>query len=71
MQDMSKKLHFTKPTRDLRSRLVPNSRALEEAGAEEKELLAFVDLLEKCLQLDSTRRIAPKEALNHPFIRGI
>jgi serine/threonine-protein kinase PRP4 len=68
---MSKKLHFTKPTRDLRSRLVPNSRAVDDVGGEEKELLAFVDLLDKCLQLDSTRRITPKEALNHPFIRGI
>jgi serine/threonine protein kinase len=29
-----------------------------------------VDLLDKCLTLDPSRRIQPREALNHPFIRG-
>ncbi|KAG8830078.1 U4/U6 small nuclear ribonucleoprotein prp4 [Serendipita sp. 399] len=70
--DPNKKLHFTKATRDLRSRLLPNSRSGDDAGAaaEEKEILALVDLLDKCLQLDPTRRITPKEVLLHPFIRG-
>lgn len=38
---------------------------------EEMKLIAnFIDLLEKCLMLDPARRIQPREALNHPFIRG-
>jgi serine/threonine-protein kinase PRP4 len=35
-----------------------------------KVSLAFVDLLDKCLTLDPAKRITPKEALNHPFVRG-
>jgi len=35
-----------------------------------KMLLGFVDLLDKCLMLDSSKRITPREALVHPFIRG-
>lgn len=37
---------------------------------EMKLLLSFVDLLDKCLALDPSRRLTPKEALAHPFIRG-
>ena len=37
---------------------------------ENKLLMSFVDLLDKCLVLDPTKRITPKEALIHPFIRG-
>jgi serine/threonine-protein kinase PRP4 len=37
---------------------------------EHKLLVSFVDLLDKCLLLDPARRISPKEALVHPFIRG-
>jgi serine/threonine-protein kinase PRP4 len=33
-----------------------------------KELHTFVDLLEKCLQLDPVKRISPNDALRHPFI---
>lgn len=40
-------------------------------GDEEMKLVAsFIDLLDKCLTLDPTRRITPREALAHPFIRG-
>jgi serine/threonine-protein kinase PRP4 len=69
---MSKKLHFTKATKDLRSRLLPRSKedANDVAAGEEKDLSSFIDLLDKCLLLDPTRRITPKEALLHPFIRG-
>ncbi|PVF99503.1 kinase-like protein [Serendipita vermifera] len=70
--DLSKKLHFTKATKDLRSRLLPRSKvdANDVAAGEERDLLSFIDLLDKCLLLDPTRRITPKEALLHPFIRG-
>jgi serine/threonine-protein kinase PRP4 len=37
---------------------------------EMKLLTSFIDLLDKCLALDPARRITPKEALIHPFIRG-
>lgn len=35
-----------------------------------KLVMSFIDLLDKCLSLDPARRISPKEALVHPFIRG-
>ncbi|BGP53647.1 U4/U6 small nuclear ribonucleoprotein prp4 [Rhodotorula sphaerocarpa] len=60
----------SKPTADLRSRLMPPgvTRRLKE---DEARLLAnFVDLLEKMLSLEPGRRPSPKELLNHPFIRG-
>jgi serine/threonine-protein kinase PRP4 len=37
---------------------------------ERKLLTSFADLLDRCLALDPTRRITPKEALVHPFLRG-
>lgn len=37
---------------------------------ESKLLVSFVDLLDKCLVLDPAKRMTPKEALVHPFIRG-
>ena len=37
---------------------------------ERKLLTSFVDLLDRCLALDTARRITPKEALVHPFLRG-
>jgi serine/threonine-protein kinase PRP4 len=35
-----------------------------------KMISTFTDLLEKCLSLDPAKRITPREALMHPFIRG-
>jgi len=37
---------------------------------EKKLIISFTDLLDKCLALDPMRRITPREALAHPFIRG-
>ncbi|KAK7040325.1 U4/U6 small nuclear ribonucleoprotein prp4 [Paramarasmius palmivorus] len=67
--DVVKKVHISKPVRDLRSRLMPPA-SVKMKDEESKLLLAFVDLLDKCLALDPARRITPKEALTHPFIRG-
>jgi len=61
-------MSITKPKRDMRARIVPTPSKLKED--ELKVLLAFVDLLDKCLALDPAKRITPKEALNHPFVRG-
>ena len=69
LQDVVKKVHITKPTRDLRQRLLPPS-SVKLKDDEMKSLLAFIDLLEKCTALDPAKRITPKEALSHPFIRG-
>ena len=38
----------------------------EEVGM----VTSFIDLLDRCLALDPSRRITPKDALNHPFLRG-
>ena len=63
-----KKVHITKPSRDLRARLLPHSVSVSDEEA--KTMTQFIDLLEKCLMLYPARRITPKEALVHPFIRG-
>jgi serine/threonine-protein kinase PRP4 len=55
-----------KPVRDLRSRLMPKGKKLDEQ--EKKELEMFLDLLDKCLDLRPEKRITPVEALKHPFI---
>jgi serine/threonine-protein kinase PRP4 len=71
-------VHITKPTRDLRSRLLPSastSSAAAKNREKEKEdemrlITSFIDLLDKCLALDPARRITAKEALAHSFVRG-
>ncbi|KAI0738089.1 kinase-like protein [Daedaleopsis nitida] len=67
--DAVRKVHVTKPSRDLRQRLMPSS-SVKLKDEESKLLVSFVDLLDKCLALDPSKRITPKEALVHPFIRG-
>jgi serine/threonine-protein kinase PRP4 len=68
-QDVVRKVHISKPTRDLRARLMPPS-SMQMNDDERKLLTSFADLLDRCLALDPTRRITPKEALVHPFLRG-
>ncbi|KAM3138802.1 hypothetical protein pb186bvf_009005 [Paramecium bursaria] len=53
-----------KPTRSLNFLLKDNNLGPEE----QKKLLHFKDLLDKCLQLDPKNRITPEEAIRHPFI---
>lgn len=55
-----------KPVRDLRSRLMPKDKRMNEQ--ERKELELFADLLEKCLDPRPDKRITPNDALKHPFI---
>ncbi len=66
MQDIVKTLAFSKPTRDLRTRLTSASKGLTDV--ETKELALFTDLLDRCLALNPEKRITPNEALKHPFI---
>ncbi|KAI4144429.1 MAG: hypothetical protein LQ341_002663 [Variospora aurantia] len=65
-KDVVRVLNFTKPTRDLRSRLVGNAKGMNEV--EVKELYSFIDLLERCLNLNAEKRCTPMEALKHSFI---
>jgi serine/threonine-protein kinase PRP4 len=55
-----------KPVRDLRTRLMPKGKKMDEG--ERKELELFLDLLDRCLDLRPEKRITPAEALRHPFI---
>ena len=68
-QDVVRQVHITKPSRDLRARLMPPASA-KMKDDEAKILTSFIDLLDKCLTLDPAKRLTPKDALVHPFIRG-
>ncbi|MCJ1302705.1 U4/U6 small nuclear ribonucleoprotein prp4 [Hypocenomyce scalaris] len=67
-KDVVRILNFTKPTRDLRTRLLTNAKGMSEWTTEMKELNMFVDLLDRCLNLNPEKRCTPAEALKHPFI---
>ncbi|KAJ9134086.1 Serine/threonine-protein kinase prp4 [Pleurostoma richardsiae] len=58
-------LTMTKPTRDLRTRLMTASSGMDDA--EVRQLNHFHDLLDRCLNLNPEKRITPAEALKHPF----
>ena len=66
LQDVVKILNFTKPTRELRGRLLATGATLPDS--ELRELNLFVDLLDKCLNMNPEKRCTPTEALKHPFI---
>ncbi|KAK3050862.1 U4/U6 small nuclear ribonucleoprotein prp4 [Extremus antarcticus] len=63
-----RQLNFNKTAvgKDLRARLSGTTKGMK--AEEVKEHAAFVDLMEKCLQLDPARRVSPSEALRHSFI---
>ncbi|KAF8420638.1 kinase-like domain-containing protein [Tirmania nivea] len=65
-RDVVRIMNFNKPTRELRSRLLSSTSHLPEL--EMKELNLFIDLLDKCLNLNPEKRCTPAEALKHPFI---
>ncbi|KAJ3059069.1 U4/U6 small nuclear ribonucleoprotein prp4 [Quaeritorhiza haematococci] len=69
-KEIVRKLTITKPTRDLKSRLMPSSDLSRMTDEEVKTVGNFVDLLERCLHLNPEKRITPREALVHPFITG-
>ncbi|KAG5439629.1 hypothetical protein PCK2_000763 [Pneumocystis canis] len=63
--DIAKVVAISKPVRDLRSRLSSH------LSTEDPKLMKnFIDLLERCLDLDPERRLTAYDALKHPFIRG-
>jgi serine/threonine-protein kinase PRP4 len=56
-------LPMTKPTRDLRTRVM----AVPSPTDDPEDRNQFVDLLEQCLALNPDKRIKPADALKHPF----
>lgn len=65
-KEVTRLLNFTKPTRDLKTRLMANVKGMGDA--EMKELNLFADLLDRCLNIHPEKRCTPSEALKHPFI---
>lgn len=65
-RDVVKILNFNKPTRELKPRLLAINSQMQDS--EIKELNLFIDLLDKCLNLNPEKRCTPAEALKHPFI---
>ncbi|EED19579.1 serine/threonine protein kinase (Prp4), putative [Talaromyces stipitatus ATCC 10500] len=71
---VTKILDFKKPTRDLKSRLMGSGITGSKGGSkgmtegETKELAQFVDLLDRCLNVNPEKRCTPLEALKHPFL---
>lgn len=67
--DVTRKLVIAKPTRDVRARILAANGG-KVADDDSKLIVSFIDLIDRCLTLDPTRRITPKEALMHPFVRN-
>lgn len=65
-KDKIRVLETIQPTVDLMHRLKKNQK-LDEA--QKRKLLQFKDLLDKMLVLDPSKRITPKDALKHDFVK--
>ncbi|SJX62446.1 related to mRNA splicing-associated serine-threonine protein kinase [Sporisorium reilianum f. sp. reilianum] len=70
-QSVVRRVMLHKPTLDLRSRLLPTEAAKQLKADELKMMNHFVDLLERCLELDPAKRIKPKDALEHAFVAHV
>ena len=67
-QNIAKVTPISKPTKDLKSRLLPSINEQRTMKDDEiKSIYNFVDLLDKMLMLDPQKRISAKDALSHPF----
>ncbi|KNE69976.1 CMGC/DYRK/PRP4 protein kinase [Allomyces macrogynus ATCC 38327] len=64
-KEVVRAVQFKGPVRDLRARV---GAAADPVDA--KLVAQFVDLLEKCLHLNPEKRMAPADALRHPFLTG-
>ena len=68
LQNIAKVTPISKPTKDLKSRLLPSINEQRSMKDDEiKSIYNFVDLLDKMLMLDPQKRISAKDALSHPF----
>ncbi len=70
-QNVVRRVMLHKPTSDLRSRLLPGDATRKLKADEAKTMNHFIDLLERCLELDPAKRIKSKDALEHPFLAHI
>lgn len=72
-QDIIKTINILKPTRELKTRIFSSATTsgIADNSAEVKELHLFIDLLDKCLNLNPEKRCTPTEALRHPFISRV
>lgn len=66
-KDVIRKIQISKPTKDLKSRLMPYTADM--APADVVQVNHFINLLDRCLHLNPEHRITPLEALAHPFIK--
>ncbi|KAL9537557.1 hypothetical protein MBANPS3_011670 [Mucor bainieri] len=67
--EVVKKLTILKPTRDVKTRILAATTP-NMPDDETRLVMAFIDLLDKCLALSPDKRMTPHEALGHPFITG-
>ncbi|KAF8936747.1 U4/U6 small nuclear ribonucleoprotein prp4 [Dissophora ornata] len=66
-KDVIRTIQYSKPTKDLKTRLMPYTGNMTPADV--VQLNHFINLLERCLHLNPEHRITPQEALQHPFIK--
>ncbi|KAI8973761.1 kinase-like domain-containing protein, partial [Mycotypha africana] len=67
--EVVKKMTIIKPTKDVKSRIL-SATTPGMSDEENRLVMAFIDLLDKCLALSPEKRLTPHEALYHPFITG-
>ncbi|KAF9338824.1 U4/U6 small nuclear ribonucleoprotein prp4 [Linnemannia elongata] len=66
-KDVIRTIQISKPTKDLKARLMPYTSQM--APADVVQVNHFINLLDRCLNLNPEQRITPQEALHHPFIK--
>ncbi|KAG0227675.1 U4/U6 small nuclear ribonucleoprotein prp4 [Mortierella sp. GBA43] len=66
-KDVVRTIQYTKPTKDLKTRLMQYTANMSPADV--VQLNHFINLLERCLHLNPEHRISPQEALQHAFIK--
>ncbi|KAK4518040.1 kti12, chromatin associated [Mucor velutinosus] len=67
--EVVKKMTILKPIRDVKARILAATTP-NMPDEETRLVMAFIDLLDKCLVLSPDKRMTPHEALVHPFITG-
>lgn len=70
-QNVVRRVTLQNPRLSLRSRLLPGDAAKQLKTSQVKTINHFIDLLERCLELDPVKRIKPREALEHPFLANV
>ncbi|KAJ2489494.1 U4/U6 small nuclear ribonucleoprotein prp4 [Coemansia sp. RSA 2050] len=64
--EIAQRMVFTKPTQDVKTRILQATPAGSTAE-EIQQALQFASLLDRCLELNPDKRATPMEALRHPF----